>query len=56
MKDHYEFCQDCGEEYPECRCELYDCQNNDDDEFKFEYAFESITQRNSSFKKNTPVK
>jgi len=52
------FCQDCGELESSCICGS--CQEsddvNDDKEWRFEYAFESITEERSSFKHNMPIK
>ena len=52
-----DFCPECGELARDCACG--DCSSQDfDDEgdFKFEYAFESITDSKSFFKPNQPLK
>lgn len=56
MKDDY-YCPDCGEVNDDCVCELYeDSQEVDESEWQFEYAFESITESNSSFRRIKPLK
>lgn len=54
MKDYY--CLDCGEVTEKCVCELHeDSQEVDTSDWKFEYAFESITDKNGLFKRNMPI-
>lgn len=58
MKSDYEFCPDCGENIDYCVCQpLHECQefDNDDNDWKFEYAFESVTESRSRFKKHMPI-
>lgn len=56
MKSDYSYCQDCGEHTDECVCQPEDIQEVDESEYKFEYAFESITESNSSFRRIKPIK
>lgn len=50
------FCDTCGELLnQECICHLDETEEQEaNSDFKFEYAFESITEINSSFKKKYP--
>lgn len=49
---HNDFCDDCGELMNiDCQCALDEAQEIDTADFKFEYAFESITESSSSFRK-----
>ncbi len=52
------FCQDCGELEHSCICGSMNdnCEQQDDKEWRFEYAFESITEHKSKFKHNMPIK
>ena len=51
-----DFCADCGELIRDCMCEASQEIDEDDGDFKFEYAFESITDSKSFFKPNQPLK
>lgn len=55
MKSDYEYCQDCGEHTDECVCRPVQSQEVDTSDWKFEYAFESITDKNGFFKRNMPM-
>lgn len=48
-----ETCEDCGELLDDCSC---DFEEEEDlvKNFKFEHAFESITENNSQFRKINP--
>lgn len=48
-----DYCPDCGEKENMCSCYFYFEGGEDSNpDFKFEYAFESITQKSSIFKRN----
>lgn len=49
-----ESCQDCGELLEDCYCDLIELVEEDNKDFKFEYAFESISENNSQFRKVYP--
>jgi hypothetical protein len=49
-----ESCQDCGELLDDCYCDLIELVEEDNKDFKFEYAFESLSENNSQFRKVYP--
>lgn len=48
-----ETCEDCGELLNECVCDFEEDETLTKN-FKFEHAFESITENNSQFRKINP--
>jgi len=52
-----EFCDECGCEEDDCLCYfLFSSPDFEDKPFKFEHAFESITEESSYFKVKMPEK
>lgn len=49
-----DMCQDCGELDEDCLCGLIEMIEEENKDFKFEYAFESISENNSQFRKVYP--
>jgi hypothetical protein len=49
------YCEDCGELICECNQDiLFLLADDESEDFKFEYAFESLTEKVSAFKRNNP--
>jgi len=57
--EHLDFCSDCGDLYDD-NGECFSCspkyQKHERKVYRFEYAFESLTERSSKFKKVYPIK
>ena len=53
MKNSY--CEDCGEEYSDCICTLISYIDYQESSFKFEWAFESLTEGYTKFKAVPPL-
>lgn len=52
-----DLCEHCGDLETECSCYFYfDIVERDAFEPKFEYAHEHLTNENSIFKRNLPIK
>lgn len=49
-----ETCEDCGELLDDCICDFEEDEEVLVKNFKFEHAFESITENNSQFRKINP--
>lgn len=49
-----ESCQDCGELYEDCYCDFIEFVEEENKDFVFEYAFESLSENNSQFRKIYP--